>query len=151
MILSIVQNCILQAYNDDTHGWLTSGFSPFSGPLVKISTTQKWYSLKLQPLYIVFMGYLSTILAHKPLEFVLTHENVYLSLDGPLPVVEVDSPSQIKILSAQKWNSTLEYVSQIIYYDNIVGEYVNKWNVTPHHGLVMWFHLNWVRTIPIKN
>ena len=62
------------------------GFSPFGGPPVKIFTTQKQYALKLQPLYIVFMGYLSIILAHKPLEFiVLTHKNLYLSLGGPLP------------------------------------------------------------------
>ena len=62
------------------------GFSPFGGPLVKILTIQKQHALKLQPLYIVFMGYLSTILAHKPFEFiVLTHKNLYLSLGGPLP------------------------------------------------------------------
>jgi hypothetical protein len=62
------------------------GFSPFGGPLAKIFTTQKRHALKLQPLYIVFIGYLSTILAHKPLKFVvLTHKNLYLSLGGPLP------------------------------------------------------------------
>ena len=48
--------------------------------------TQKRHALKLQPLYIVFIGYLSTILAHNPLKIVvLTHKNLYLSLGGPLP------------------------------------------------------------------
>ena len=62
------------------------GFSPFGGPPVKIFTTHKRHALKLKMLYIVFIGYLSTILAHKTLEFiVLTHENLYLSLGGPLP------------------------------------------------------------------
>jgi hypothetical protein len=62
------------------------GFSPFGGPPAKIFTIQKRHALKLQLLYIVFIGYSSTILAHKPLEFVvLTHENLYLSLGGPLP------------------------------------------------------------------
>jgi hypothetical protein len=61
------------------------GFSPFGGPPVKIFTTQKQHALKLQLLYIVFIGYLSTILAHKSLEFfVLTYENLYLILGGPL-------------------------------------------------------------------
>ena len=62
------------------------GFSPFGGPLAKIFTTQKQHALKLQLLYIILVGYLSTILAHKPLEFVvITHKNLYLSLGGPLP------------------------------------------------------------------
>jgi hypothetical protein len=61
------------------------GFCPFGGPPAKIFTTQKQHALKLQPLYIIFIGYLSTILTHKPLKFVvLTHENLYLNLDGPL-------------------------------------------------------------------
>jgi hypothetical protein len=62
------------------------GFSPFGGPPAKIFTTQKRHALKLQLLYIIFIGYLSTIVAHKALKFVvLTHENLYLSLGGPLP------------------------------------------------------------------
>ena len=62
------------------------GFSPFGGPPAKIFTTQKLHALKLQLLYFVFIGYLSTIIAHKPLKFVvLTNENLYLSLGGPLP------------------------------------------------------------------
>ena len=62
------------------------GFSPFGGPPAKIFTTQKRHALKLQPLYIIFIGYLPTILAYKPLEFViLTDKNLYLSLGGPLP------------------------------------------------------------------
>ena len=62
------------------------GFSPFGGPPAKIFTTQKQHALKLQLLYIILVGYLSTILAHKPLEFVvITHKNLYLSLGGPLP------------------------------------------------------------------
>ena len=62
------------------------GFSPLGGPPAKIFTTQKRHALKLQLLYIILIGYLSTILAHKPLEFVvLTHKTLSLRLGGPLP------------------------------------------------------------------
>jgi hypothetical protein len=89
VVVSIVQNGILKQRHEPTMkiptGGPLPGFSPFGGPPVKIFTTQKRHALKLQPLYIIFIGYFSTILAHKPLEFVLTHENLYLSLGGPLP------------------------------------------------------------------
>jgi hypothetical protein len=90
VVVSIVQNGILKRRCKPTMkiptGGSLPGFSPFGGPPAKIFTTQKRHALKLRPLYIVFTGYLSTILAHKPLEFiVLTHENLYLSLGGPLP------------------------------------------------------------------
>ena len=86
----MVQNPILKQRHEPTMkipmGGPLLGFSPFGGPLAKIFTTQKQHALKLQLLYIIFMGYLSTILAHKPLEFiVLTHKNLYLSFAGPLP------------------------------------------------------------------
>jgi hypothetical protein len=62
------------------------GFSPFGGPPAKIFTTQQRRPLKLKSLYIVFIGYLSTIIARKTLEFVVsTRENPYLGLGGPLP------------------------------------------------------------------
>ena len=87
-MVSIVQNGILKQRSEPTMkipmGGPLLGFSPCSGPLVKIFTIQKQHILQLHQLYIVFMGYLSTILAHKPLKFVvLTHENLYLSLGGP--------------------------------------------------------------------
>ena len=90
VVVSIVQNAILKWRCEPTMkipmGGPLPGVSQFGGPPVKIFTTQKQHALKLQPLYIVFIGYLSTITAHKPLEFVvLTHTNLYLSLGGPLP------------------------------------------------------------------
>jgi hypothetical protein len=90
VVVSIVQNGILKRRHKPTMkiptGGPLLGCSPFGGPPAKIFTTQKQHALKLQPLYIVFIGYLSTILAHKLLEFVvLTHENLCLSLGGPPP------------------------------------------------------------------
>ena len=80
VVVSSVQNCILKWRCKPTMK------IPTGGPLAKIFTTQKWHALKLQPLYIIFLRYLSTILAYKPIEFVvLTHQNIYLSLGGPLP------------------------------------------------------------------
>ena len=85
VVVSIVQNDILQWRHEPTMeipmGGPLLGFSPFG---VKIFTTQKQHAQKLQPMYIIFIGYLSTIC--KPLKFVvLTHKNLHLSLGGPLP------------------------------------------------------------------